>query len=145
MAPQETLSTLRYADRAKQIKNKAVVNEDPNEKLIRSLKAEIEKLRAALGGDGPPPVSVCEVTPLALHSSRKCQDMEGMLEKEREEMRKKLEQEKEAEIQRMRAELQAKIKAELGGDVCELAFAASLSLCSPRVHVAAVPISNSTN
>jgi hypothetical protein len=34
----ETLSTLRYADRAKQIKNKAVVNENPIERLIRELK-----------------------------------------------------------------------------------------------------------
>ena len=34
----ETLSTLRYADRAKKIKNKAVVNENPMEKLIRELK-----------------------------------------------------------------------------------------------------------
>ena len=34
----ETLSTLRYADRAKQIKNKAIVNENPIEKLIRELK-----------------------------------------------------------------------------------------------------------
>ncbi len=45
---QETLSTLRYADRAKQIKNKAVVNEDPNEKLIRGLRSEIEELRKKL-------------------------------------------------------------------------------------------------
>ena len=35
----ETMSTLRYADRAKQIKNKAVVNEDPNVKLMRGLQA----------------------------------------------------------------------------------------------------------
>lgn len=34
----ETLSTLRYADRAKKIKNKAVVNENPLDKLIRELK-----------------------------------------------------------------------------------------------------------
>ena len=37
----ETLSTLRYADRAKRIKNKAVVNEDPMDKLIRELKVDI--------------------------------------------------------------------------------------------------------
>ena len=48
----ETLGTLRYADRAKQIKNKAVVNEDPNEKMIRGLKDEIEALRKALAGGG---------------------------------------------------------------------------------------------
>ncbi|KAI8373212.1 uncharacterized protein BYT42DRAFT_501092 [Radiomyces spectabilis] len=41
----ETLSTLRYADQAKKIKNKAVVNEDPNAKLIRHLKDELELLR----------------------------------------------------------------------------------------------------
>lgn len=34
----ETLSTLRYADRAKKIKNKAVVNENPLDKLIRELR-----------------------------------------------------------------------------------------------------------
>lgn len=43
---EETLSTLRYADQAKKIKNKAVVNEDPNAKLIRELKEELETLRA---------------------------------------------------------------------------------------------------
>ena len=30
---EETLSTLRYADRAKRIENHAVVNEDPNAKV----------------------------------------------------------------------------------------------------------------
>ncbi|TFK22194.1 kinesin-like protein [Coprinopsis marcescibilis] len=43
---EETLSTLRYADQAKKIKNKAVVNEDPNAKLVRELKEELETLRA---------------------------------------------------------------------------------------------------
>jgi kinesin family member 1 len=42
---EETLSTLRYADQAKKIKNKAVVNEDPNAKLVRELKEELEVLR----------------------------------------------------------------------------------------------------
>ena len=45
---EETLSTLRYADQAKKIKNKAVVNEDPNAKLVRELKEELELLRGAL-------------------------------------------------------------------------------------------------
>lgn len=44
----ETLSTLRYADQAKKIKNKAVINEDPNAKLIRELKDELEMLRERL-------------------------------------------------------------------------------------------------
>jgi len=45
---EETLSTLRYADQAKKIKNKAVINEDPNAKLVRELKEELELLRGAL-------------------------------------------------------------------------------------------------
>lgn len=48
----ETLSTLRYADRAKQIVCKAVVNEDANAKLIRELKEEIQKLRELLKNEG---------------------------------------------------------------------------------------------
>ncbi len=45
---EETLSTLRYADQAKKIKNKAIINEDPNAKLVRELKEELEMLRGAL-------------------------------------------------------------------------------------------------
>ncbi|XP_028050179.2 kinesin-like protein unc-104 isoform X4 [Monomorium pharaonis] len=48
----ETLSTLRYADRAKQIVCKAVVNEDANARLIRELKEEIQKLRELLKQEG---------------------------------------------------------------------------------------------
>jgi kinesin family protein 1 len=49
---EETLSTLRYADRAKQILCKAVVNEDANAKLIRELKEEISRLRELLRVEG---------------------------------------------------------------------------------------------
>ncbi|CAI5442480.1 unnamed protein product [Caenorhabditis angaria] len=48
----ETLSTLRYADRAKQIVCQAVVNEDPNAKLIRELKEEVHKLKNILEDKG---------------------------------------------------------------------------------------------
>lgn len=48
----ETLSTLRYADRTKQIKTKAFINEDPTEKLIRDLQEENARLKAALKGGG---------------------------------------------------------------------------------------------
>ncbi|XP_062439171.1 kinesin-like protein KIF1A isoform X11 [Rhea pennata] len=48
----ETLSTLRYADRAKQIRCNAVINEDPNNKLIRELKDEVARLRDLLYAQG---------------------------------------------------------------------------------------------
>lgn len=50
----ETLSTLRYADSAKRIKNHAVVNEDPNARMIRELKEELAQLRAKLTGPASP-------------------------------------------------------------------------------------------
>jgi len=37
----ETLGTLRYADRAKRIKTKATINENPMDKLIRDLKVSV--------------------------------------------------------------------------------------------------------
>ena len=45
---EETLSTLRYADRAKRIVNHAVVNEDPNARIIRELRAEVDALKEML-------------------------------------------------------------------------------------------------
>lgn len=84
----ETLSTLRYADRAKQIKNKAVVNEDPNVKMIRSLQEEIAKLKAALGNGGVLPSDP------------------GAAAEQMEEIKKQIEAEKEREI----AELKAKME-----------------------------------
>jgi kinesin family protein 16B len=47
----EILSTLRYANRAKNIINKPTVNEDPNVKLIRELREEIDRMRALMSGD----------------------------------------------------------------------------------------------
>lgn len=48
----ETLSTLRYANRAKRIVNKPTVNEDPNVKLIRELREENGRLKELLGHSG---------------------------------------------------------------------------------------------
>ncbi|XP_033894309.3 kinesin-like protein KIF1A isoform X15 [Acipenser ruthenus] len=48
----ETLSTLRYADRAKQIRCNAVINEDPNNRLVRELKEEVSRLKDLLLSQG---------------------------------------------------------------------------------------------
>ncbi|KAI5296453.1 kinesin-like protein Klp8 [Ascosphaera acerosa] len=53
----ETLSTLRYADSAKRIQNHAVVNEDPNARMIRELKEELAQLRSKLGGAAAGPAA----------------------------------------------------------------------------------------
>ncbi|KAL3316323.1 Kinesin-like protein kif17 [Cichlidogyrus casuarinus] len=46
----ETLSTLRYANRAKEIKNKPVINEDPKDAMLREYQDEIKRLRQLLQG-----------------------------------------------------------------------------------------------
>lgn len=53
----ETMSTLRYANRAKQIKNQPVINQDPKDAMLREYKDEINSLRKQLekmrvAGDG---------------------------------------------------------------------------------------------
>lgn len=56
---EETISTLKYADRAKSIKNDVRINEDPKDALLRQFKEEIDNLRKQLstgmdGGSGVP-------------------------------------------------------------------------------------------
>lgn len=46
----ETLSTLRYASRAKFIKNKPIINEDPKDALLKEYAEEIKRLKALLQG-----------------------------------------------------------------------------------------------
>ena len=50
---EETLSTLRYANRAKNIKNRPRINEDPKDAMIRDYEEEIARLRSELAGRGP--------------------------------------------------------------------------------------------
>jgi kinesin family protein 1 len=100
---EETLSTLRYADRAKQIKNKAVVNEDPNEKMIRGLRDEIEALRRALASAG-----LGGALPEGGGAAAGSFDSEA----ERARIRAEMEGEREKEIARIRDELAAKMREE---------------------------------
>jgi kinesin family protein 3/17 len=69
----ETLSTLRYANRAKNIKNKPVINEDPKDAMIREYQDEILKLKAELVGiqhSGPLPESfIAEGKESSTHSN----------------------------------------------------------------------------
>lgn len=63
---EETLSTLRFADRVKQIKNQAIVNETPTERLIRELKEENARLMEMLKKGG---VDSAMLSSLALAAS----------------------------------------------------------------------------
>ncbi|EFO92972.1 CRE-KLP-19 protein [Caenorhabditis remanei] len=62
---QETLNTLRYADRAKQIKNKPIVNKNPKAEEIAVLHAQIKRLQQEVSdlkqGIAPPDVKCSDV------------------------------------------------------------------------------------
>lgn len=53
----ETLSTLRYADRAKQIKTHAKINSSQTDKIIQQLREENEKLKKMMESNAPPPLA----------------------------------------------------------------------------------------
>mmetsp|Transcript_7002 Transcript_7002/g.13919 ORF Transcript_7002/g.13919 Transcript_7002/m.13919 type:complete len:560 (-) Transcript_7002:354-2033(-) len=48
----ESISTLRYANRAKNIKNKPKINEDPKDAMLREFQEEISRLKALLESQG---------------------------------------------------------------------------------------------
>jgi kinesin family member 3B len=107
----ETLSTLRYADRAKRIKNKPKINEDPKDAMLREFQEEIERLRrelaekAAAASTTTIMVDGKEIAvPMAPGETKIIEKVVGMSEEER----KKLEAAAAAE----RAELEKRAEAE---------------------------------
>ncbi|CDW79443.1 kinesin motor domain containing protein [Stylonychia lemnae] len=110
---EETMSTLRYADRAKKIQNKAIVNESPQDKLIRELKEENERLKAELakgGGGGHSGSALMDE-----EAKQKLQEMEEQMRANQEamkEMEKSWEQKLQEAKQREEEDAKLKQKAE---------------------------------
>nr|CAG4715957.1 unnamed protein product [Naegleria fowleri] len=129
---EETLSTLRYADRAKHIQNKPKINEDPKDAMLRQLKEEIENLRAQLQqtqAQSQAPVVVGSSTttvivsdnsqPMVLSASVNEEELERMkLEKEKEkqkiieEMKQKSAEEKKILLEQQKRIEEERIKIE---------------------------------
>merc|ERR1712000_208536 len=110
-----TLSTLRYANRAKSIKNKPKINEDPKDAMIRQFQDEIELLKKQLatggmgnmngiimGNDGQ--IIVEKI--IKVNDDTKIKEMEERLEIE------KLEIEKKAALDRRNIEAQKNLAEE---------------------------------
>jgi len=94
----ETLSTLRYANRAKNIKNKPRINEDPKDAMLREFQEEIAKLKAMLDAEGGEGLSVGE---------------DGVVERVVQRP-KALDPQM---LEKMRAEMEAQLKAEMAAKV----------------------------
>lgn len=89
---EETLSTLRYASRAKNIANKPKINEDPKDAMLREYQAEINKLRQLLESSGNSNTSPPEIT---IDIQEQIKEEKIKLEKEFEEKAQKLREQHE--------------------------------------------------
>mmetsp|Transcript_17939 Transcript_17939/g.53743 ORF Transcript_17939/g.53743 Transcript_17939/m.53743 type:complete len:766 (-) Transcript_17939:710-3007(-) len=120
---EETLSTLRYANRAKNIKNKPRVNEDPKDAMLREFQEEIARLKAQLEGEGimdGEGISMGDDGSVA-RVSNKALDPEEM-ERIRQEMEEQIRREMKAkagpaglsaeQLEQVRLEAEKKAKAE---------------------------------
>nr|XP_019953603.1 PREDICTED: kinesin-like protein KIF3B [Paralichthys olivaceus] len=74
---EESLATLRYASRAKNIKNKPRINEDPKDALLREFQEEIARLKAQLEKQG---MLAKERRRIRRNSRRLSKNMAGMEE-----------------------------------------------------------------
>jgi len=96
---EESLNTLRYANRAKNIQNKPNINEDPKDAMIREFQEEITKLKAMLAQQGLNPVIGENGEPMiyekeiVIENTEKVKEMEEKLAREKEELRRKTEEE----------------------------------------------------
>ncbi|XP_008989602.1 kinesin-like protein KIF3A isoform X6 [Callithrix jacchus] len=102
----ETISTLRYANRAKNIKNKARINEDPKDALLRQFQKEIEELKKKLE-EGE------EISGSDISGSEEDDDEEGEVGEDGEKRKKRKDQagKKKVSPDKM-IEMQAKIDEE---------------------------------
>ena len=111
----ETLSTLRYANRAKNIKNKPKINEDPKDAMLREFQEEIARLKAQLTGKG---LSADPGSPAAGGSggSDSQTTLAELKEQMRSEMRDSIKKKMVADIAgKARRELEDKAKKEIDG------------------------------
>jgi len=109
----ESLSTLRYANRAKNIKNRPVVNEDPKDAMLRLYQEEIASLKERLAS------MPAAATPPTTSTSRKTSDELEKLKsanhqtsEEREQLAKRLAEEKQARIDTENERLQLRKQLE---------------------------------
>uniref|UniRef100_A0A096M166 Kinesin-like protein n=1 Tax=Poecilia formosa TaxID=48698 RepID=A0A096M166_POEFO len=113
---EESLSTLRYANRAKSIQNRPRINEDPKDALLREYQEEIKKLRALITGQ-PFPLNFST----ALLTSQPA-DALSRLPPNADETKDKIKEEYEEKLAKLRAEYNAEqeSKAKLQANIIAL-------------------------
>ncbi|XP_033752605.1 kinesin-like protein KIF17 isoform X7 [Pecten maximus] len=115
---EETISTLRYANRAKNIQNKPKINEDPKDALLREYQEEITKLKAMLMGQLPIPEGGFQggAAPVAVKAGQASTSNTDQVRQELEEEKESIRLEYDAKMQEMKEEFEkekvSKAKAE---------------------------------
>eukprot|EP00090_Calanus_glacialis_P013510 TRINITY_DN22193_c0_g1_i2.p1 TRINITY_DN22193_c0_g1~~TRINITY_DN22193_c0_g1_i2.p1 ORF type:complete len:890 (-),score=194.71 TRINITY_DN22193_c0_g1_i2:567-3236(-) len=109
---EETISTLRYANRAKNIKNKPKINEDPKDAMLREYQSEIEKLKSMLekapgGTEFVPNEEILEAERQRVRSEYE-QEMKEMREKYKSEQQSKAKI--QAEVEEMKRQYEEKLQ-----------------------------------
>lgn len=91
---EETLSTLRYASRAKNITNKPKINEDPKDAMLREYQNEIEMLRKMLEKSGGATKNNQHLVDVEEQIRREKSKIEKEFEEKAQNLRKEHEQQK---------------------------------------------------
>ena len=102
---EETLSTLRYASRAKNIANKPKINEDPKDAMLREYQNEINMLRKMLEKSGG---SAGESVDQVIDIQEQIKQEKAKIEKEFEEKAKNLRNEHEQQKKEKEELIQSK-------------------------------------
>ena len=83
----ESLSSLKFANRAKNIKNKATVNEDPKDALLRQMQEELDTLKKQLqendGGTIVPTKQLAEMSQEIIQQREALEKDREMVEKDK--------------------------------------------------------------
>ncbi|CAG5111451.1 Oidioi.mRNA.OKI2018_I69.chr2.g5760.t2.cds [Oikopleura dioica] len=109
----ETLSTLRYANRAKNIKNKPKINEDPKDALLRQYQEEIAQLKAMLEGKPLPNMSPGATIESSGDVKAGRTDSSVDLDEEREKIREELKREFDSELKKLKSEGKTEMTADV--------------------------------
>ncbi|XP_042199673.1 kinesin-like protein KIF17 isoform X2 [Callorhinchus milii] len=133
----ESLSTLRYANRAKNIKNKPKINEDPKDALLREYQEEIKKLKMLLAGQVGSTALSNDLNKLSVSSNRLASNssQNSSAREEAEVEKEKIRQEYEQRLAKMKADYEAEQKsnARLQEDIEKLRSSYEMKL----VHIEA--------
>nr|XP_029135067.1 kinesin-like protein KIF17 [Labrus bergylta] len=133
---EESLSTLRYANRAKSIQNRPRINEDPKDALLREYQEEIRKLRALVSGQ----LGTANLASLlAAQSSEKPSAVPSKPQSSTPEAEKdKIKEEYEERLAKLQAEYNAEqeSKAKLQEDITALRFSYESKLCNLEKNAA---------